>query len=104
MSEAGGPVDGGEGGDDDETMKLCIKERRMSEAGGPVDGGEGGDDDETMKLCIKIVSEAALACEGYVTKTSNGVSLLAFPTPDDGMRFIVAVRSAIESEGALKFC
>lgn len=80
------------------------KERRMSEAGGPVDGGEGGDDDETMKLCIKIVSEAALACEGYVTKTSNGVSLLAFPTPDDGMRFIVAVRSAIESEGQLKFC
>merc|ERR1711871_1815760 len=45
------------------------KERRLSEAGAPVDGG--GDDEATTKKCISIVAEAALAHEGYVTKTSN---------------------------------
>jgi len=83
------------------------KERRLSEAGAPVDGGggdEGGDDEATTKKCISIVAEAALAHEGYVTKTSNGVSLLAFPMPDDAMGFISAVSSAVGDEPALQFC
>merc|ERR1711871_480591 len=44
--------------------------------------------------------------EGYVTKTSNGVSLLAFPTAENGLRFVESVSDCLKQPGcaALDFC
>jgi len=47
------------------------------------DDADAGDEE-----CVTVVKECTLDRKGYTTKTSNGVSLLAFHTPDAGYGFI----------------
>jgi len=80
---------------------------------GPGKTGEEGEDDDAadtggdlspvQKKCVEIIQTHVLAREGYITKTSNGVSLLAFNTPTQGFEFINDIKGELDSNPELKF-
>jgi len=93
------------------TNKKSGKVRRPSQITGVVQNVDKTDDEEDGQAfdaakALEITTTRVLKHEGYITKTSNGVSLLAFPTPNAGFNFIADVVACIqepENQG-FKFC
>lgn len=87
--------------DDDETaVSLMFCTLGPAKGEGDAKNDEAAEESPAVKLATDIVAVAALAREGYVTKTSNGVSLLAFANPTDGYGFISDVIARLASEEA----
>jgi len=94
--------------------KASGKERRPSQITGVVQNvdKEGGDTDDgscsvaDAALMLKLMTSKALTHEGYITKTSNGVSLMAFPTPDAGFNFVTDIAKELQAPelDRFKFC
>ena len=87
-------------------MFCTLGEGKATEGGDDAKEDKGGDDGSLSPVqaqCVSIIQNHALAREGYITKTSNGVSLLAFPTPTQGYEFINDVKGEIESNPSLQF-
>jgi hypothetical protein len=83
------------------------KTRRPSQVDLDPDDEEGeGDSAADAALCLNLMTTTALAHEGYVTKTSNGVSLLAFATPLQGFSFVQQIARELQSGEMerFKFC
>jgi hypothetical protein len=92
------------------TNKASGKTRRPSDVTGVQqnvddDGAEGESPHDAAKA-LELVTTNALKFEGYITKTSNGVSLIAFHSPNNAFNFIQAIVAGIQepdNEG-FKFC
>jgi len=92
--------------------KASGKEKRLSVAGVTMNADKpaadddepaDADDEDSAAITLDIIQTTALAREGYITKTSNGVSLIAFYTPDAGFGFIQDVAAKIQLPGFEKF-
>lgn len=53
---------------------------------------------ENAENAMKLLKQFTHRCEGYLSKTSHGVSLLAFPTAGRALEFISDLRSEIDTE------
>jgi len=94
------------------SCKASGKEKRVSVAGvtmnadAPAKDGDDKDEEEDLEgaaIALEMIQTTALAREGYITKTSNGVSLMAFANGDLGFGFIQDIAAKIQMPGFEKF-
>merc|ERR1712100_584609 len=73
------------------TQRLLVSVREASSEKWPVHAAMKNVVKEDELTTGHIMLYFAHQQQGYVTKTSNGVSLLAFPTAENGLRFVESV-------------